>query len=162
LASTRERFGEVLGDRPQAKVLIEKSTESEWMARCLEELGHELIVADPGFAPMYGTRTMRVKTDLRDAQALAEGCRNGVYRPAHRRPEQQRRVTTKRIEARRGKAVATAARARKLAGILFAMLHDKTLFDPVKQAGMAAVMAAQERRARVGGMGSWLRGFESW
>ena len=50
IATTRERFREVMGDRPRAKVLIETSTESEWVARCLEELGHELIVADPGFA----------------------------------------------------------------------------------------------------------------
>jgi transposase len=43
--------------------------------RCLEELGHEVVVADPNFAPMYATRTRRVKTDRRDARALAEACR---------------------------------------------------------------------------------------
>jgi len=53
IATTRERFRAVLGGRPRAKVLVESSTESEWVARCLEELGHEVIVADPGFAPMY-------------------------------------------------------------------------------------------------------------
>jgi transposase len=97
IATTRERFREALGGRPRAKVLIETSTESEWVARCLEELGHELIVADPGFAPMYGMRTRRVKTDLRDARALAEACRSGTFRLAHRRSEQQRRVTTKLV-----------------------------------------------------------------
>jgi hypothetical protein len=80
IATTRERFREVMGDRPRARVLIETSTESEWVARCLEELGHEIIVADPGFAPMYGMRTRRVKTDLRDARALAEAFRSGTYR----------------------------------------------------------------------------------
>lgn len=97
IATTRERFRETLGDRPRAKVLVEASTESEWVARCLEELGHEVTVADPGFAPMYGTRTRRVKTDLRDARALAEACRSGVYRPAHRRSEQQRQVTSRLV-----------------------------------------------------------------
>jgi len=97
IATTRERFREVLGNRPRARVLIETSTESEWIARFLEELGHELIVADPGFAPMYGMRTRRVKTDLRDARALAEACRSGTYRLAHRRSEKQRRVTTKLV-----------------------------------------------------------------
>jgi large conductance mechanosensitive channel len=29
--------------------------------------GHEVIVADPNFAPMYATRTRKVKTDRRDA-----------------------------------------------------------------------------------------------
>jgi transposase len=52
------------------------------------------------------------------------------------------RVWAKRIEARRGKSVATVALARKLAGILFAMLRDKVPFDPIKQVGAPAVMAA--------------------
>jgi transposase len=53
----RERFAAVLGKRPKARLLIEASTESEWVARCLEELGHEVIVADPNSAAMYATRT---------------------------------------------------------------------------------------------------------
>lgn len=88
----RERFAAMLGKRPTARVLIEASTESEWVARCLEELGHEVIVADPNFAPMYATRSKRVKTDRRDARALAEACRLGAYRRAHRTSEEQRRV----------------------------------------------------------------------
>jgi transposase len=88
----RDRFAAVLGDRPRARILIEASTESEWVARCLEELGHEVIVADPNYAPMYATRSRRVKTDRRDAQALMDACRLGAYRPAHRTSEPQRRV----------------------------------------------------------------------
>ena len=42
------------------------------MARCLEGLGHEVIVADPNFAPMYATRARKVKSDRRDARALAD------------------------------------------------------------------------------------------
>jgi transposase len=83
---------EVLGHRPRARILIEASTESEWVARCLEELGHEVIVADPNYAPMYASRSRRVKTDRRDAQALMDACRLGAYRPAHRTSEPQRRV----------------------------------------------------------------------
>ena len=54
-----ERFSAVLGTRPRARILIEASasTESEWVARCLEALGHEVVVADPNFAPMYATRS---------------------------------------------------------------------------------------------------------
>jgi hypothetical protein len=33
IATTGERFRAVLGERPRAKVLIESSTESEWVAR---------------------------------------------------------------------------------------------------------------------------------
>jgi hypothetical protein len=52
-----ERFAAVLGTRPRARIVIEASTDSEWVARCLEAFGHEVIVADPNFAPMYATRT---------------------------------------------------------------------------------------------------------
>src|SRR6266850_1925990 len=87
-----ERFAAVLGARPRARILIEASTDSEWVARCLEALGHEIIVADPNFAPMYATRTRKVKTDRRDARALAEACLLGAYRPAHRLSDPQRHV----------------------------------------------------------------------
>ena len=87
-----DRFEEVLGGRPRARILIEASTESEWVARCLEGLGHEVVVADPNYAPMYATRSRRVKTDRRDAQALMDACRLGAYRPAHRTSDAQRQV----------------------------------------------------------------------
>ena len=87
-----ERFAAVLGTRPRARILIEASTDSEWVARCLEALGHEVIVADPNFAPMYATRSRKVKTDRRDARALAEACLLGAYRRAHRLSDPQRHV----------------------------------------------------------------------
>ena len=58
----------------------------------MEGLGHEVVVADPNYAPMYAQRSRRVKTDKRDALALAEACRLGAYRPAHRTSEEQRHV----------------------------------------------------------------------
>jgi len=88
----REQFAALLGERAPAKILIEASTESEWVARCLEQLGHQVIVADPNFAAMYATRSRRVKTDRRDARTLAEACRLGAYRPAHRTSDGQRHV----------------------------------------------------------------------
>lgn len=92
IATTRPAFTVALGSRPPARVLLEASTESEWVARHLESLGHEVVVADPGYAPMYATRSRRVKTDRRDARTLAEACRLGAYRPAHRLSEAQRHV----------------------------------------------------------------------
>ena len=86
----RPRLAEMFGRRPQARILLEASTESEWVARCLEDLGHEVIVADPNDAPMYARRTRRVKTDRRDAHALAHACRAGTYRPAHRTSTERR------------------------------------------------------------------------
>ena len=37
--TTPARFADVLGDRPRARILLEASTESEWVARCLERQG---------------------------------------------------------------------------------------------------------------------------
>jgi transposase len=82
LRTEPEHFAAVPGTRPRARIVIEASTVSEWVARSLEALGHEVIVADPNFAPMYGTRSRKVKTDRRDARALAEAYLLGAYRPA--------------------------------------------------------------------------------
>lgn len=92
IATSRERLTAEFGGRPPAQVLLEASTESEWVARHLETLGHTVIVADPNFAPMYATRSRRVKTDKRDARTLADACRLGAYRPAHRLSDAQRHV----------------------------------------------------------------------
>src|SRR5712691_5247081 len=92
IATTGERFTAVLGPRPRSRILLEASTESEWVARHLESLGHEVIIADPGYAPMYATRSRRVKTDRRDARTLAEACRLGAYRAVHRASDAQRHV----------------------------------------------------------------------
>ena len=43
IRTTPERFAAVLGDRPPP--------ESEWVARCLDGLGHEVIVADRTSSP---------------------------------------------------------------------------------------------------------------
>ena len=77
-----ERFAAGLGTRARARIVIEASTDSEWVARCLEALGHEVIVADPNFAPMYATRTRKVKTDRRDRAARCDGRRGGPRRPS--------------------------------------------------------------------------------
>lgn len=91
LSTTRARLGAYFQPLPPSRVLLESSTESEWVAQCLEALGHTVLVADPGFRPMYGRRR-RLKTDRRDALALAEACASGVYRLAHRLSARQREV----------------------------------------------------------------------
>jgi transposase len=92
IKTDREHISELLDRRPLARILIESGTESEWVARHLEALGHEVVVADPNFASMYATRSRKVKTDKRDARTLAEACRLGAYRPAHRTSDKQRHV----------------------------------------------------------------------
>jgi len=92
IKTDREHLAKLLGSRAPARILIESATESEWVARHLEALGHEVIVADPNFASMYATRSRKVKTDKRDARTLAEACRLGAYRLAHRTSDEQRHV----------------------------------------------------------------------
>ncbi|HEX8686536.1 MAG TPA: transposase [Pyrinomonadaceae bacterium] len=92
IKTERESLDKLFAGRSPARILVEASTESEWCARHLEALGHEVIVADPNFAPMYATRDRRIKTDKRDARALCEACRLGAYRPAHRTSDRQRAV----------------------------------------------------------------------
>src|SRR3989442_4041722 len=77
IVTSRERFTAVLGDRPRTKILLEASTESEWVARHLESLGHEGLVADPNYAPMYATRSRRTKTDRRsEERRVGKECRS--------------------------------------------------------------------------------------
>jgi transposase len=92
IPTTRAAFTGLLGERPAARILVEAGTESEWVAQHLERLGHEVIVADPNYAPMYATRQRAVKTDRRDARSLAEASRLGAYRVVHRLSQRQRQV----------------------------------------------------------------------
>lgn len=92
IVTRADQFAVVFGGRDRMRILLESSTESEWVATCLEELGHEAIVADPNYAAMYGTRTRRIKTDRRDVAALAEANRTGIYRPAARVSPAQRAI----------------------------------------------------------------------
>src|ERR687891_1133994 len=86
IATSRRAFDALFWGRRPMRVLVEASTESEWVAEHLEALGHEVIVADPNYAPMYGHRTRRIKTDRRDVAGPAGACQQGtecvVHRPA--------------------------------------------------------------------------------
>jgi len=91
IRTTRQRLTTVFGSRPRCRIVVEACAGSEWVARHLEGLGHEVIVADPNYAPTYAERCRRVKTDRRDAEALAQACMQGTFRRAHRLSDEQRR-----------------------------------------------------------------------
>ena len=97
LKTTRDELTKFFSERPHTRILIEAATESEWVARHLEGLGHEVVVADPNFAPMYATLSKKIKTDRRDARALCDACERGTYRPAYRRTDSQQRVRAELI-----------------------------------------------------------------
>jgi transposase len=90
VVTSREGFAAVFARRAPMRILLETGTESEWVAQHLEACGHEVIVADPNYALMYGARQRAIKTDKRDVAALAEACRLGIYRRAHRVSAEQR------------------------------------------------------------------------
>lgn len=90
IPTTREALTAAFGDQAHARILIESGTESEWVAQTIEACGHEVVVASPSYALMYGHRNPQIKTDRRDVVALAEACRHGIYRAAHRVSEEQR------------------------------------------------------------------------
>ena len=100
IETSRERFVAAFAARGAMRILLETGTESEWVAQTLEAAGHEVIVADPNYAPMYGDLTRRIKTDRRDVAALAEANRRGWYRRAHRTSAAQRE-TKQILRARR-------------------------------------------------------------
>jgi transposase len=121
ITTAPDRFGSVFGGRPRMRILLEASTESEWVAQHLEGLGHEVIVADPNYAPMYGLRTRRIKTDRRDVAALTEACQRGTYRVAHRRSAHQHTIQSqlnvrKELTQARTRAISLARAITRAAG----------------------------------------------
>lgn len=85
---------------PKARVLIEAGTPARWVARCLREAGHEVVVADPGYLPMYvDLKSKRKKTDKRDAALLSQALLNGMWRPAHERSDEEQ-IRKMRIDSR--------------------------------------------------------------
>lgn len=59
-----DSFTQLLGGWAPARFLVEASTESEGVARHLEALGQEVVVADPNFSPLDVTRSKRVKPPI--------------------------------------------------------------------------------------------------
>ena len=92
IATSRDRFTAVFGERRRARILLAASTGREWVARHLASLGHEVMVADPNDAPMYANRSRRIKTDTRDARTLMDACATGAWRPAYRLAEARRHL----------------------------------------------------------------------
>jgi transposase len=89
--TTRASLHDIFRRQAPARILIESSTESEWVAQVIEACGHEAVVVAPGYALMYGHRDKQIKTDHRDVVALTVANRHGIYRRAHRVSAEQRR-----------------------------------------------------------------------
>ena len=71
--TTAEGLRAELGSRPRARVALEATTHSPWIARLVAELGHQPVVAHPAAAARLADRIR--KTDERDAEMLARTAR---------------------------------------------------------------------------------------
>jgi transposase len=135
IKTDRESFDKLLGERPPTRILVEASTESEWAARHLEALGHEVIVADLGLVPREyssGERQHRGRISKAGSSRARSLLVEAAWSLLRWKTERTRALHEwyARIAQRRGKATAVVALARKLAGIMFAVWRDGTQFDP--------------------------------
>lgn len=153
ISTTRERLTAVFGRRPAMRILLESGTGSEWVAQHLEQLGHTVVVADPNYAPMYGWRTRRIKTDRRDVAALAEANRGGMFRRAHRLSAAQRdrrrrlRVREQLVQVRqqtinllRAQLRAEGVRVPSGAAETFAARFERSAVSPLTRAAVAPLL----------------------
>src|SRR6516164_4866525 len=67
--TTAKALGEVFGAMPRSRIALETGTHSPWISRLLNELGHEVIVANARKVRLIGES--RKKDDRLDAQTLA-------------------------------------------------------------------------------------------
>jgi transposase len=145
--TTRAEFDRIFGARTRMRILIESSTESEWVAQHLEALGHEAVVVDPTYAAMYGSRSRKVKTDKRDVAALALANRRGVFRRAHRVPaatrrlRQQLRIRRQLVQQRTGLINLLRAMLRQ-EGLRLPSGQTESLLARVERLGVPAILAA--------------------
>ena len=78
IATSQERVTAVFGERPRARILLEASTESAWVARHLESRGHDVLVARND-----GERGGKLRVDRFPRQSLVFGPRQIENRINH-------------------------------------------------------------------------------
>lgn len=91
VATTEPRLRKVLGAVPAGRVVIEVGTHSPWVSRLVQELGHEVIVANPRKVQLIAQND--AKHDAADAELLARLGRADpkLLRPIQHRGEQAQR-----------------------------------------------------------------------
>jgi transposase len=92
ILSKPARFKEVLAPYAGAKVLLESSTYSRWLAPYLRSLGYDVDVCDPNNPLTYASRPANCKNDIKDADALAFARRRGHYTKIREPNEEQRPI----------------------------------------------------------------------
>jgi transposase len=96
---------------------------------------------------MYARRSRRVKTDRRDVVALADACRGGYYRHAHRRSARQRTVqgmlnVRQELTESRTRAISLARAITRAAGFRIRSGRTETFLDRLAALDLPATMTA--------------------
>ena len=69
VTTTSIGVGTYFGGRARCRVVMEVGTHSPWVSRQITQLGHEVVVANPG--ELYGKRRRKKRNDRMDAEFLA-------------------------------------------------------------------------------------------
>ena len=91
LKSSPAGIQEYFGQLPPSRVVMEVGTHSGWMSRQIQELGHEVIVANP--SAVYGKGRRNRRNDAMDAEFLA---RQGRVDPSLLHPIKHRGADTQK------------------------------------------------------------------
>ena len=140
IASTPEAVEEVFGGKPRLRIAIETGGSTNWVRRKLEQLGHDVTVADAKRLKLiWETHS---KDDRRDAHFLAE--------ILLRRPELLNPVKPRSLETEKGRALLrmresqVEARGRTLRGSV-SRSDTADAFDSRRRAGDGAGIHARTR-----------------
>ena len=76
------------GRMQSMRIVLEASTKAFWVADQLEEMGHDVVVVDPGRTKAIGAAS--IKHDKLDAQVLAELCAADLLATVDRPTKEQR------------------------------------------------------------------------
>ena len=106
---------QVLGGHGRLRVVIEASPLAEWVARIVEEHGHEAVIIDAR-AARHLVRSKK-KTDARDARTLARLSRSGWYTVVHRKSTEAR-LNRSGLQARQALMKTKKATGSSIRGLL--------------------------------------------
>ena len=161
--TTRVGLTRYFAERPRTRVVYEVGTHSAWVTRLLEQLGHEVVVANP--SAMFAGAPRRRRNDRLDAEFLARQGRADVrllHPITHRRADTQQDLAVLRardqlVKARtqlinhvRGAVKATGARLATCSAEAFATRATRELPAALAPAltPLLAVIADLTRRIR--------------
>jgi transposase len=157
VATTQKGLTAAFGRRARARVAIEAGTHSAWIADVLEELGHEVLVANPRELERI-TKSDR-KNDRNDAELLARLARADpkLLSPIKHRPKEVRadlavirardalvQTRTKLINAVRGLLKAAGERTAKCSASSFHKTAPKAVSAEMRPAIQHLVMLIKQ------------------